>query len=387
MTKTLYCDYAATAPIRPEVTQAIAPWLSRLVGNPAAMHPAGEESAAVLEQARTLIGNVVAGQKPCRPEDVLLTSGGTEANNLAIKGLALANPRGKHIVTSAFEHPAIHEPLEQLKKWHGFEIDYAPVSADGVVDVAAFTALLRTDTTMASIMTVNNEIGTVQPIAELAAATHAVGALFHTDAVQAAGCVELSPIWDAVDAMSLTGHKIGAQVGVGALIVDAVLPLEAQQVGGGQQWARRAGTQNLVGAVGLATALLLAQEEAADTQRKQQLAQRMAWLVTELKKVFPGMVHTGADAPHLPTTLALRFPWVYGETVLVDLAQRGIYVATGSACHAGQTDPSHVLLALGVGEEEAKTGLRISVGLDFSDQDAQRLLDALIEVVPPPATR
>lgn len=387
MSETLYCDYAATAPIRPEVTQAIAPWLSRLVGNPAAMHPAGEESAAVLEQARTLIANVLAGQQLCRPEDVLLTSGGTEANNLAIKGLALANPRGKHIVTSTFEHPAVHEPLEQLKSWHGFEVDYAPVSADGVVDVAAFERLLRPDTTLASVMTVNNEIGTVQPIAELAAAAHRVDALFHTDAVQAAGCLELAPIWAAVDALSLTGHKIGAQVGVGALIVDAALPLEAQQVGGGQQWARRAGTQNLVGAVGLATALLLAQEEAADSQRKQQLAERMQRLVAELQQAFPGMVHTGGTAPHLPTTLALRFPWVYGETVLVDLAQRGIYVATGSACHAGQTDPSHVLLALGLGEEEAKTGLRISVGLDFSDADAQRLLDALIDVVPAPPAR
>ncbi|MFC0582630.1 cysteine desulfurase family protein [Micrococcoides hystricis] len=384
MSETLYCDHAATAPIRPEVTAAIAPWLSRLVGNPAAMHPLGEESSSVLEQARGMIANVLGTESACHPEDVLLTSGGTEANNLAVKGLALANPRGKHIVTSAFEHPAIHEPLQQLKTWHGFEIDYAPITPDGVVDLEAFKGLLREDTTLATVMTVNNEIGTIQPIAELAAAAHEVGALFHTDAVQAAGCLPLAPIWAAVDAMSLTGHKIGAQVGVGALIVKAALPLEAQQVGGGQQWARRAGTQNLVGAVGLATALLYAQEEAQDAELKQAMKERMNRVVRELKAVFPGMEHTGADAPHLPTTLALRFPWVYGETVLVDLAQRGVYVATGSACHAGQTDPSHVLLALGLDDEEAKTGLRISVGLDFSDADADRLIQALIDVVPQP---
>lgn len=389
-TAPLYCDYAATAPIRPEVTAAIAPWLSRAVGNPAALHPMGEEAKNTLEQARTLVANVFASAtKNVTEEDVLFTSGGTEANNLAIKGLALANPRGKHIVTSTIEHPAVHEPLKQLEKWHGFEVDYAPVTADGVVDLKAFEQLLRPDTTLVSIMTVNNEIGTIQPIAEIAAAAKNVGALVHTDAVQAGHSLDLSELYSHVDAMSVTGHKLGAQVGTGALIVDAKLPLEPLFSGGGQQWDRRPGTQNLVGAVGLATALLYAQEDAQNTAAQQVLADRMDWVVEQLRKEYPTLVRTAEEAPRVPGILHLRFPWIYGETVMVDLVNQGIYAATGSACHSGMTEPSSVLLALGAEEEDAKAGLRFSVGLDFSYEDAQRLVGALTKAVPadPRATR
>ncbi|HEV7183812.1 MAG TPA: cysteine desulfurase family protein, partial [Leifsonia sp.] len=260
----MYLDAAATSAVRREVLEAMWPYLTGDFGNPSSHHTVGESAARALADARAS----VAGWLGCRAAEVTFTSGGTEADNLAIKGIALANPRGRHIVTTPIEHEAVLESVDYLVRLHGFDVSFLPVGRDGLVSPADLSASLREDTTLVSVMLANNEVGTIQPIAALAEVAHARGVPLHTDAVQAAGWLDLDVRALGVDALSVSGHKIGAPKGVGALYSRGRIPLEPVIHGGGQERGRRSGTENVAGAVALATAARLAVADRAENARR-----------------------------------------------------------------------------------------------------------------------
>ncbi|WP_025158761.1 cysteine desulfurase family protein [Leifsonia aquatica] len=356
MTGGLYLDAAATSAVRREVLEAMWPYLTGDFGNPSSHHAVGESAARALADARA----TVAAWLGCRASEVVFTSGGTEADNLAIKGIALASPRGRHIVTTPIEHEAVLESVDALVRLHGFEATLVPVDREGLVDPDAFAAALRPDTTLASVMLANNEVGTVQPIARLSALAHEHRIPFHTDAVQAAGWLPLDVHELGVDALSVSGHKIGAPKGIGALFVRGRIPLEPVLHGGGQERGRRSGTENVAGAVALATAARLA-VEGRETNAAAATAARDAFVAAVLDAA-PGAQLSGHPQQRLPGTASFVFPGTNGEAVLLELERHGVVSSSGSACAAGSEDASHVLLALGYPEDLARTAVRFSWG-------------------------
>jgi cysteine desulfurase len=295
----IFLDAAATTPVRREVLDAMWPYLTGEFGNPSSHHTLGEAAADALAGARASVAAVLG----CRAGDITFTSGGTEADNLAIKGIALArqaaNPQLNRVVISAIEHPAVEESARYLERFHGFGVDVVPVDGKGRVTPETFRAVLRPETAVASVMYANNEVGTVQPVAELAALARGLGIPFHTDAVQAAGWLPLDTKALGVDAMSLSGHKIGAPKGCGVLFVRGRTALEPLVHGGGQERGRRSGTENVAGAVGLATALTLAQAHQAEERRRVE-ALRDTFINAVLNGV-PGAVLTGHPVDRLPS--------------------------------------------------------------------------------------
>jgi cysteine desulfurase len=371
----IFADHAATTPVRREAVEAMWPYLTGAFGNPSSSHGLGEEAARALAWARDEVAAVVG----CRPGDVVFTSGGTEADNLAIKGLALANPRGRHLVVSPVEHEAVLEAADALRRLHGFAVDEAKVDSTATVTAEALGRVIRTDTTLVSVQLANNEVGTVNPIAELARVAHEAGALVHTDAVQAAGWLPLSLDALGADAMSLAGHKVGAPKGTGALIVRGRLPLEPVMHGGGQERGRRSGTENVAGAVAFATALRLAEAGRTDAAtRVARLTDRFRELVAA---AVPGAIATGHPVHRLPGTVSYVFPGTAGEAVLLELERRDVIVSSGSACAAGSDEPSHVLTAMGVEAEVARTAVRFSFGADTTADDVDAAAAALEEAV------
>lgn len=350
----IYLDAAATTPVRREALEAMWPLLTADYGNPSSRHSVGESAARALDYARRL----VAGELNCKANDVVFTSGGTEADNLAIKGIALARPKGKHIISSVIEHPAVLETLDYLNRLHGFRITLLPVTGDGLVEETALAAALTEETTLCTIMYANNEVGTVQPIASLAALCREQGVPFHTDAVQAAGWLPLDTAELGVDAMSISGHKLGAPKGCGVLYVRSRLPLEPLVHGGGQENGKRSGTENVAGAVALATALRLAQQERGEQAARS--AVRRDHLINAVLTGVEGAVLTGSREQRLPNIASFCFPGVNGEAILLELERAGVVTSSGSACAAGDSEPSAVLLALGIEPEIAQTALRLS---------------------------
>lgn len=371
----IFADHAATTPVRREALEAMWPYLTGAFGNPSSSHGIGEEAARALAWAREEVAAVVG----CRPGDVVFTSGGTEADNLAVKGLALANPRGRHVVVSPAEHEAVLAAADALRRLHGFEVDEAAVDATGMVTAEALGRVIRPDTTLVSVQLANNEVGTVNPVAELAEVAHGAGALMHTDAVQAAGWLPLSLDALGADAMSLAGHKVGAPKGTGVLVVRGRLPLEPVLHGGGQERGRRSGTENVAGAVAFATALRLADAERADAApRVAALTQRFRELVAA---AVPGAVATGNPSHRLPGTVSYVFPGTAGEAVLLELERRDVVVSSGSACAAGSDEPSHVLTAMGFEPDLARTAVRFSFGAGTGSDDVDRAASALADAV------
>ncbi|MBB2966920.1 cysteine desulfurase family protein [Leifsonia aquatica] len=375
MTGGLYLDAAATSAVRREVLEAMWPYLTGDFGNPSSHHAVGESAARALADARA----AVAAWLGCRASEVIFTSGGTEADNLAIKGIALASPRGRHIVTTPIEHEAVLESVDHLVRLHGFETTFVPVGRDGLVDPAAFAAALRPDTTLASVMLANNEVGTVQPIAALAALAHEHRIPFHTDAVQAAGWLPLDVRELGVDALSVSGHKIGAPKGIGALFVRGRIPLEPVLHGGGQERGRRSGTENVAGAVALATAARLA--TANREANAAAAAEARDGFVAAVLAVAPGAQLTGHPGRRLPGTASFVFPGTNGEAVLLELERHGIVSSSGSACAAGSEDASHVLLALGYPEDLARTAVRFSWGPEVGAAELASVAPAVGEAV------
>ncbi|GLU89500.1 cysteine desulfurase family protein [Agromyces sp. NBRC 114283] len=352
----IYLDHAATGPVRREALEAMWPYLTGAFGNPSSSHGLGEQAAAALEWARER----VAAATGARPGEVVFTSGGTEADNLAVKGPALAAPRGRHLVVSAIEHEAVLESARFLERAHGFTLDLVPVDASGLVHPEALAAVLRPDTTLVSIQLANNEVGTVQPLAALAALARERGAVVHSDAVQAAGRLPLDLDALGADALSLAGHKVGAPKGVGALVVRGRVPLEPVLHGGGQERGRRSGTENVAGAVALATALELAEREREErAARTDELGRR---LVARVLAEIPESRLTGHPTERLASTASFLFPGASGEAVLLELERDGVISSSGSACAVGRTEPSHVLTAMGVPAELAGTAVRFTLG-------------------------
>jgi cysteine desulfurase len=363
----IFLDAAATTPVRREVLDAMWPYLTGEFGNPSSHHSLGEAAADALARARA----AVAGVLGCRPGEVTFTSGGTEADNLAVKGIALArqaaDPTLNRVVISAVEHPAVDESARYLERFHGFAVDVIGVDATGLVTPEALAAALRPETALVSVMYANNEVGTVQPIARLASLARSRGIPFHTDAVQAAGWLPLDVKALGVDALSISGHKLGAPKGCGVLYVRGRTRIEPLVHGGGQERGRRSGTENVAGAVGLSTALTLA------SGRQMQVAEHVAVLrdafIDAVLAGVPGAVLTGHPSERLPSVASFCFPGTSGESVLLELERQGIVCSSGSACAAGSDAPSPVLTALGIEAEVAQTAVRFSFDSGVSSQD------------------
>ncbi|WP_029144536.1 cysteine desulfurase family protein [Microbacterium luticocti] len=353
----LYLDNAATTPVRREVLQAMTPYLTGVFGNPSSHHTVGEAAASALADARARVARVLG----MRAGDVVFTSGGTEADNLAVKGIAVAAmlARGaRHLVTLPIEHEAILASADYLARVHGFTMTLVPVDGTGRVDPDAIAAALRDDTALVSVGYANNEVGTVQDVAAIATVCRARGIPLHLDAVQAAGWLELHGT--GADAISIAGHKIGAPKGTGALAVRGRIPLEPLLHGGGQERGRRSGTEDVAGAVALATALELAEAE-READAAAVAAIRDAFIARVVQAV-PQARLTGHPVHRLPGTASFTFAGTSGEAVLLELERRGVVSSSGSACAAGADEPSHVLLAMGVDPETAQTAVRFTFG-------------------------
>ncbi len=374
-----YFDHAATTPLDGRVLEAMVPVLERGWGNPSGIYREAQFARGILDGAR----DEIAGVLGCSPSEVVLTSGGTESDNAAIRGVALARGfAGRHLITSAIEHHAVLHPLEALER-EGFELTVLPVDGEGFVDPDEAAAAVREDTILVSVMTANNEIGTVQPIAEIAAAVKARNrrTLVHTDAVQAAGAVDIRPDVLGVDLMSLTAHKIYGPKGSGALYVRRRTALEPILLGGGQEEERRAGTESVAQAVGLATALRLA--EAERSERTAHVRELRDALWRELReRVSPLRLNGPADwERRLPNNLHVCFAGVEGESILLQLDMEGFAASSGSACSTGSTEPSHVLTAIGVDPDTAHSAVRLSLGQSNTLEQVERLAGAVPEIV------
>lgn len=367
-----YLDHAATTPVNPAALQAAWPWLTSEFGNPSSTHEFGNRAATALEDARARVAKFFN----VRPAEITFTSGGTESDNLAIVGLALANPRGKHIVSARTEHEAVLAAIEFLERMHGFETTWLELDEFG--QAKDFPSALRADTTLVSLMLANNEIGTLHPIAEYAKLTHEVGALFHTDAVQAVGWCELDVQSLGVDALSASGHKFGAPKGSGILVLRSRAHAEPLIHGGGQEHGLRSGTENVAWAVAIATAFdsLPSQEDEA-----KRIAKLRDEFISSVLAKIPSAKLTGHPTNRLPNIASFTLEGVSGEAVLLELERRGVIVSSGSACAAGSDEPSHVLLAIGISPEVAQTAVRFSFSHETTEAELSQAAIALAESV------
>jgi cysteine desulfurase len=373
----IYLDHAATTALDRRVLDAMLPVLTSTWGNASSIYYEGREARKALDAARRQVAECLGA----KPNEVVFTSGGSESDNTAIRGAAYASARrGRHIITTQIEHHAVLHTVEQLEN-EGFEATYLPVDAEGFVNAGDLEAALRPDTTVVSIMYANNEVGTVEPIAELAAAAKAYDhhIVVHTDAVQAAGALDLDVDRLGVDMLSLSGHKFYGPKGTGALYIRPRTPFVGQLLGGSQERNRRAGTESIAGAVGFATALALATAEREATSAR--LRELRDYLWDELPLRLPGVRLTGASDRQcrLPGSYSCCIEGVEGEAVLIQLDLNGISASSGSACTTGSLEPSHVLTAMGVPAELARSSLRITLGRENTRAD----IDALLEKLPP----
>ena len=374
MSRFVYAYHAATTRLSDAALQAMLPYWKERYGNPSSLYAFAQQSKSDLEAARAQ----VAACLHAAPEEIFFTSGGTEADNWALKGAAeLRRAKGRHIITTAIEHHAILHTAQYLEK-RGYEVTYLPVDGDGLVTPEQVRAALRPDTILVSVMAANNEIGTIEPISAIGAVCRAAGVLFHTDAVQAVGHIPVDVEQWQVDLLSLSGHKFYGPRGTGALYVRKGLRLPPLIYGGGQERGRRSGTENVAGAVGLAAALKEAVEELpAESERLATLRDRLL----EGLSALPYAKVTGSRTHRLPGTASLVFEGVEGEALLLHLDARGICVSSGSACSSASLDPSHVLLAIGLPHAVAHGSIRISLGRGNTGEDVEYLLKEIPQVV------
>jgi len=375
MTKKVYLDYSATTPVREEVADAMRDYLLSGWGNPSSTHYFGREAKKGVEEAR----DAVAALIKAKAEEIIFTSGGTEADNLALFGAARAyHQKGNHIITSAIEHHAVLDSAKALAA-EGFKVTFLPVTSDGLIKVEDVEAAITPQTILISVMHVNNEIGTIQPIEEIGALARKRGIIFHTDAVQSAGKLPLDVNELQVDLLSLSAHKIYGPKGTGALFIRQGINLKPLIYGGGQEKGIRPGTENVAGIVGLGKAALLAAEEMEEETR------RLAILRDKLKEGLleriPGIKINGSLSRRVCNNLNLSVLGVEGEALLLNLDLKGIAASSGSACTSGSTEPSHVLLALGLTPREADGSIRLSLGKWTTEEEIDYVLDVLPEIV------
>ncbi len=371
----VYFDHSATTPVDSEVLETMLPYLKQDFGNASSIHWFGRESRKAVETAREQLAALLGAEA----KEVFFTSGGTESDNLAIKGVALANrKKGNHIITTAIEHHAVLHACEYLEK-NGFEVTYLPVDENAMVSVEAVRNAITDKTTLISVMFANNEVGTIQPIKEIGALAREKGIYFHTDAVQAVGNCPIDVKELNIDLLSLSGHKIYGPKGIGALYVRKGVRLEAVQHGGAQERGIRPGTENVPAIVGLGQAA-----ELANRNLKQRIAHLTALrnqLFEGIKTRIPDIKVNGHPELRLPGNVNFSVLYVEGESLLLNLDIKGIAASSGSACTSGSLDPSHVLLAMGLTHEVAHGSLRLSLGKDSSADDVAYCLEVLPEIV------
>jgi cysteine desulfurase len=368
----IYLDYNATSPVAPEAVDAVERAMREDFGNPSSLHAYGQRAKAVVDQARAEVAALIGAESP----EVVFTSGGTESDNLAIRGAfdALATTGRRRIVTSGIEHEAVLNTVRALQP-RGADIIVVPARRDGTVDPAAVGAEITDDTALVSIMLANNEVGTIQPIAEIAAFCRTRGALFHTDAVQAAGKIPIAVRELGVDLLSVSGHKFSGPKGVGALWIRRGLRLASQSTGGRQERNRRGGTENVPGLAGMGVAARLSREGLSAMAGIAALRDR---LEDGILSAVPETVVNGARDRRVPNTTNISFDGVEAESLLIALDLEGIAVSTGSACSSGTLEPSHVLKAMGLPQAFARNSLRFSLGGATTVEE----IDTVVAVVP-----
>jgi cysteine desulfurase len=374
MANNLYLDHAATTPLRAEVLEKMMPFLTTRFYNPSSVYKPAQDVKAEIFESRQIVAECLNAA----PDEILFTSGGTEANNWAIKGLLDASVHGKHIITATTEHHSVLYVCKHLEK-QGAEVTYLPVNAEGFIEPSALEAAIRKDTALVSIMLANNEVGTIQPMAAFAEITKKHGIPLHTDAVQAVGHIPINVEELGVQMLALSAHKFGGPKGVGALYVKKGTPLHSLFQGGAQERNRRAGTENVAGIVGLGVALELSVAEIpSEMPRITAMRNR---LIAEIFEKIPHAVLNGPMENRLPSNINFSFRFIEGESLLGRLSNQGCYVSTGSACASSAIEPSHVLMALGLTHELTNTALRFSLGRENTDADIDRLIEILCPIV------
>jgi len=373
--KRIYLDYAATTPTHPEVVKAMLPYFTDAFGNPSSIHSYGQEAKGAIEEARAKVADLIAA----RDEELVFTSGGTEADNFALKGIAYANEsKGNHIITSSIEHHAVIETCKFLEK-RGFRVTYLPVDEYGLVNPDDISKAITEKTILISVMLANNEVGTIEPIAEIAKIAKEAGVYFHTDAVQAVGHIPVNVAELGVDLLSMSAHKFYGPKGVGALYIRKGTKLTNFIHGGDQERKRRASTENVPGIIGFAKAAELTQQGMnEETKRLTCLRDRL------VKGLLERIDHTrlnGHPLMRLPNNINLSFAFVEGESMLLNLDLEGICASTGSACTSSSLEPSHILLAMGISHEQAHGSLRFSLGKWTTEEDVERVLDVLPNII------
>lgn len=371
----IYLDNAATTATKPEVLEAMLPYFTKVYGNPSSIHAAGREARRAVERARGQVAAALGAEK----SEIYFTAGGSEADNWAIKGAAFANKaRGNHIITTSIEHHAVLHTCQWLEK-QGFEVTYLPVDADGLVDPADVEKAIRPETILVSVMMANNEIGTIEPIEEIARIAHAHGVLMHTDAVQAVGAIAVDVRALGVDMLSLSAHKFYGPKGIGALYIKKGVKVDTFMHGGAQERARRAGTEYLPGIVGLGKAIELATADVAGHAAR--LCAMRDRLIDGILKEIPYSRLNGHRTRRLPGNVSVSVQYIEGEALLLRLDLAGIEGSSGSACTSGSLDPSHVLLAIGLPHEVAHGSLRLTLGDFNTEADVDAVLEKLPEIV------
>ena len=373
--KLIYMDNAATTPVKPEVLDAMLPYFTEKFGNPSSIYSISSENKKAITDAREVIAKTIN----TTPENIYFTAGGSESDNWALKATADAYAsKGKHIITTKIEHHAILHTCEYLET-KGFEITYLDVDENGLVKLDELTAAIRPDTILISVMFANNEIGTIEPIAEIGKIAHEHGVLFHTDAVQAYTQVPIDVEAMNIDMMSTSGHKINGPKGIGFLYIRKGVKIKSFIHGGAQECHRRAGTENVTGIIGLAKAA-----EIATANMKERTAEEIKvrdHLIERIEKEIPYAKLNGDRVKRLPNNVNFSFQFVEGESMLILLDSKGICASSGSACTSGSLDPSHVLLAIGLPHEIAHGSLRLTISDQITMEDADYVVDNLKEIV------
>jgi len=371
--KNIYFDHAATTAVKPEVLEAMLPYFTEKYGNASSIYSLGRENKKAIDDAREKVAKALNAL----PKEIFFTSGGTESDNWAIKGVAFSNEsKGKHIITTNIEHHAVLHTCKYLEKY-GFEVTYVPVDNKGIVHVEDIEKAIRPDTILISIMFANNEIGTVQPIKEIGALAKEKGIYFHTDAVQAIGNIPIDVKDMNIDMLSLSGHKFYGPKGVGVLYIRDGVRISPMLHGGAQERGKRASTENVAGIVGLGKAIELATENIEQYNTK--LIKLRDRAIKEILEKIPYSRLNGDEKNRLPGNVNISFEFIEGESILLMLDMKGICASSGSACTSGSLDPSHVLLAIGLPHEIAHGSLRLTFGEENADSD----LDYLLETLPP----
>ena len=371
----VYMDNGATTRVTEPVMAAMQPYFCEIFGNPSSVHGYGREARKAVEAARAQVAKAIGAQ----PREIYFTGCGTEADNWALRGAAYANiKKGKHIITTNFEHHAILHTCRQLEK-EGFEVTYLPVDSDGLIMPEQLEAAIRPDTVLVSIMYANNEIGTIEPIGELASVAKAHDVLFHTDAVQAIGHVPIDVKAQGIDMLSMSGHKFHAPKGIGALYVRQGVRIQRLMEGGAQERGQRPGTENLAGIVGIGKAIELATEDVEGRAAK--MTAIRDHMIERIMKEIPHVQLNGHPTKRMCGNINVSFYFVESESILLHLDFKGIAASSGSACTSGSLDPSHVLLAIGVSHEHANGSIRLSLCEENTMEEADYVVDSLVEIV------